>query len=259
MSAALAQYVALGRRSILNTVRQPTAIVPSFLFPLIFLSISSAAFERSTALPGFPQVDSFLQFVIAATIVQSALFGSISAGAAMATDIEGGFFERLIASPVSRMSILIGRLAGSATIGFFQALLYFGLTILFGLTVEGGTLGILAIATVSGVISAGIGSIAVALAIKTGSAEAVQGSFPMLFAFLLLSSAFFPRTLMDGWFKTAATLNPLSHLIESLRSIVIEGFSISEYLTALGIAGAILVIGVILSSTLLRRRLGGRV
>ncbi len=73
MSAA-PQYLALSRRSIITTVRQPTSIIPSLIFPLFFMALSSAAFDRTTQLPGFPEVDSFMQFVIATTILQGTLF-----------------------------------------------------------------------------------------------------------------------------------------------------------------------------------------
>jgi ABC-2 type transport system permease protein len=251
------QYLALSRRSIVTTIRQPTSIIPSLIFPLFFMALSSAAFDRTTSLPGFPEVDSFMQFVISTTILQGTLFGSVAAGAALATDIEKGFFDRLVSSPVSRSSILIGRLAGAATVSFLQALLYFAITIAFGLEVEGGVIAILAIALVAGVVSAGTGSFAMAMGLRTGSAEAVQGSFPLLFVFLFLSSAFFPRNLMDGWFETVATINPLSHLIESNRSLVIDRFTLREFLTALGIATAVGVVGMALAKRQLRWRLSG--
>ncbi|MGH2757615.1 MAG: hypothetical protein ACRDI3_07485, partial [Actinomycetota bacterium] len=84
MSVAVAQYAALSRRSLVTSLRQPRAIIPPILFPLMFMALSSAAFDRTTSLPGFPQSESFLQFLICATIVQGALFASIAAGSDMA-------------------------------------------------------------------------------------------------------------------------------------------------------------------------------
>jgi ABC-2 type transport system permease protein len=253
--STIAHYAALSRRSITTTARQPTSIVPSTLFPLVFLAMSSAALNRSTQLPGFPEVDSFMQFVVGTTIVQGALFTSVAAGAAMGTDIEGGFFERLIASPVSRTSLLVGRVAGAATIGFLQAWLYFGVTSIFGLRVEGGLVGMFFVAIVAATVAAGFGSISVMLALRTGSTEAVQGSFPLLFVFLLVSSAFFPRDLMDGWFKWVATINPLSHMIEGVRGLIIDGAEVSYFLKAEGIAGAIFLLGLVAALQALRTRL----
>ncbi|HEX2295482.1 MAG TPA: ABC transporter permease [Actinomycetota bacterium] len=250
----LDQYVALSRRAVVTTFRQPTSILPAMTFPLLFMALSSAAFERSTNLPGFPPVESFLQFLIATSIVQGTLFGSVAAGTAMATDIENGFFERLIAAPSSRASILVGRVMGAAVLAFVQAWVFMGVGMLFGLTVESGVLGMLLIALSAGVLGAGVGAIAMSFALRTGSAEAVQGSFPLLFAGLFLSGAFFPRDLMDGWFKTVAGYNPFTYLIEGLRALVIEGLDAGELATAIGVAGAIFVAGMVLSSAALRRR-----
>ncbi|HEX2050583.1 MAG TPA: ABC transporter permease [Actinomycetota bacterium] len=255
MTAAAAQYAALSRRAIVNTVRQPTSIVPSLVFPLLFAALSSAALDRSTVLPGFPPVDSFLQFLISTTIVQGALFGAIAAGSDMATDIEGGFFERLVASPVARTSILVGRVMGSAMLGFCQAWLFIGVATVFGVDIEGGFVAMLMIAIVTSTVAAAIGAISVSFALRTGSVEAVQGSFPLLFVMLFVSSAFFPRDLMNGWFKTVADLNPLSHLIEGLRTQVIAGVDVGDWLVSLGVAAGLFAVGIAAASLALRRRL----
>lgn len=254
-STTMAHYGALSRRAIATTIRQPTSILPAMLFPLMFMALSSAAFERSTSLPGFPEVDSFLQFLVVTSIIQGSLFGSVAAGAAMATDIEGGFFERLIASPVSRPSILVGRVAGGALLGFVQAIFFFAIAYAFGMRSEGGILSLAMVAVTSAVVAAGMGSIATSFALRTGSAEAVQGSFPLMFAGLFLSSAFFPRELMDGWFQTVAGANPLSHLIEGLRYQVIAGIDFGEFLSSFAIAVALFAFGTVLAATALRGRL----
>jgi ABC-2 type transport system permease protein len=257
-SSTLGHYAALSRRSVMNIVRQPIAIIPSLTFPLLFLALNSSALARSIELPGFPPVESFLQFMITSTIIQGALFGSIAAGSDMANDIEGGFFDRLVATPVSRASILVGRLAGSFVLGLIQATFFFGVASLFGLNVAGGVLGMLGVALIGATVAAGVGAISVTIALRTGSAEAVQGSFPLIFVFMFLSSAFFPRTLMNGWFKSVATINPLSHMIESARYQVIYGWDAGQWLTGMSIAGAILVLGVVASSFALRARLADK-
>ncbi|HEV3471727.1 MAG TPA: ABC transporter permease [Actinomycetota bacterium] len=255
MSVAARQYGALSRRSFLTQIRQPRSFIPSLLFPLMFLALSSAAFDRTTELPGFPESDSFLQFLITTSIIQGVLFGAVAAGSEMAHDIEDGFFDRLIASPVSRSSILIGRISGSTAIGFLQAWLYFGIGHFFGLQVEGGLLGMLGVASVAGFFAAGVGSIATAFGIRTGSSEAVQGAFPLLFAMMFLSGAFFPRTLMHGWFKAVATANPLTHMIEGLRQQVIAGFEPTELWRAFVVASGFFVVGLLLALAALRGRL----
>ena len=255
MSAG-AQYLALSKRSLLNTIRQPIAIVPPLVFPLMFLALTSAALERSTELPGFPQVDSFVQFVIVTTITQGILFSSVGAGAGVARDIEDGFFERLIATPVSRLSLIVGRVSATALVGFLQAWLFLGIASLFGLRVESGFLGMLSITLCAGILAAGIGALTVSFGLRTGSTEAAQGIFPLVFSLLFVSSGFFPRNLMDGWFQSAASINPISHYLEGLRAQVIGDFQTGEFLMSLAIAIAIFVFGVTLSILALRRRLG---
>lgn len=249
------QLNALSKRALLRTIRQPAAIVPSLLFPLLFLAMSSAALDRSTTLPGFPPVDSFFQFLITTSIIQSALFGAVSAGADMARDIEEGFFERLIASPVARTSILVGRVMGGSALAFVATWMFLLIGLVFGLDVESGLVGMVLLAAVVSVVAAGIGSLSMAMALRTGSSEAVQGSFPLLFSLLLLSSAFFPRNLMSGWFKTVASLNPFSHLIEGLRVQVIEGLALADAAKSLGVALGLFVVGIGLASLALRGRL----
>ena len=255
MSNTLAHVGALSQRAILRTIRQPTSIVPAMLFPLLFMAMSSAAFERSIQLPGFPAVDSFLEFLIVTTIIQGSMFGAIAAGADMATDIEGGFFERLVASPVSRTSILVGRVASAFALGFVQAWLFFGVASLFGMRSDGGLVSMVLVAMCASILAAGVGSLSVSFALKTGSTEAVQGSFPMLFALMFLSSAFFPRDLMNGWFESVASANPLSHLIEGLRVQVIQGIDLGEFAVALSIALSIFVAATSLAFVALRARL----
>ncbi|HJR44800.1 MAG TPA: ABC transporter permease [Actinomycetota bacterium] len=258
MSAVAAHYAALSRRSITNTIRQPIAILPAFMFPLIFLALNSAALAESIRLPGFPPVDSFLQFMITTTIIQGGLFGAIAAGSDMARDIEGGFFDRLVATPVSRTSILVGRVAGATLLAFVQALVFFTIALPFGLEVEGGALGVLGVALISSTAGAGMGALSVAIGLKSGSTEVVQGSFPLIFVSFFLSSAFFPRELMEGWFKTAAGINPLSHMIESARHQVILGWDSSEFLSGWAIALVIFVVGIAVSLVALRSRLADK-
>jgi ABC-2 type transport system permease protein len=183
------------------------------------------------------------------------LFGAVGGGADMATDIEDGFFDRLLASPVSRSAILLGRLAGAAALAAFQCAVFVGVLVASGARIKGGPAGLIAIFVCGILLAVGSGGMALALALRTGSAEAVQASFPIFFVFQFLSSAFFPRTLMSGWFKSVATLNPLTWLIESLRNLVISGLTLLDVARPLLVALALCVLSISLSNLALRRRL----
>lgn len=258
MSLALRQTGALAWRSVVGTLRLPQAWFPSLFFPLVLMSIFTGSFAAAPGrVPGFPPVRGFLDYAVAGAVLQGVLIGGTTAGAAFATDIEGGFFDRLVASPVSRTAILTGRLAGGVVLALVQSLLFLGVAVAFGARVQGGIVGAAIVVLLSAVLAVAIGGLGVILALRTGSAEAVQGTFPMFFALLFFSSAFFPRETMDGWFKVVADVNPISHLVEAMRDQVITGVDWGAAAVGLAIVLALAAITVGGSAVLLRRRLGG--
>ena len=224
-------------------------------FPLFFAALNTAALGKSTNLPGFPKADSFLDFMLAATVVQGVLFGGIGAASEMAQDIENGFFERLVAAPTSRISILLGRLAGGAALGAVQSVVFLAIFAAFGAEVKAGLPGIFVLVLTGTLLSLSIGSIGAAMALRTGSVEAVQGAFPLVFISLFASSAFFPRQLMHGWFHAVATGNPFSWMIDGLRHLILVGWSGSDALAAVSVPIAITVVGMLVSLRQLARRL----
>ena len=156
-------------------------------------------------LPGFEGVDSLLQFLLPASITQSVLFGGLNAGSDTATDIQTGFFDRLLASPVARTSILVGRLMGASVTGAGQAVVFIVVYGIFG--VRGGrrrARRCSSLVVYAMVLALVIGGFAAMLALRTGSAEAVQNVFPLTFILLFISSAFFPTEAMSGVYQTIA-------------------------------------------------------
>ena len=105
---------ALARRALADAGRRPQFLAPLVVFPTLLLSVNVGGLSRTTDLPGFPEVHGFLDFQLAAAITQSLLLGGISTGIASALDIEGGFFDRLVAAPIPRAAIVLGRLAAAA-------------------------------------------------------------------------------------------------------------------------------------------------
>lgn len=250
--------LALSRRSILALARQPALVVPSLIFPLFFAALGSSSFSRAINIPGFPKVDSFLDFALAGSIVQGVLFGSITSATALATDIEDGFFDRLLATPTSRVSILVARLAGGMVYGAVQTAFFIAVLIPFGLSIKSGVAGVLVMVAGGALTALAIGALMSAMAIRTGSSEAVQGSFPLLFVLLFFSSTFFPRETMRGAYQAIADWNPLSYLAEGFRSLTIEPLSAGAVLQTLLIPAAITVVSVGLALATLRARLAAR-
>lgn len=251
----VAQTVAMSRRAILAVARQPSIVIPSLAFPLFFVALGTSSFSRAIDIPGFPEVDSFLDFALAGAIVQGILFGSTISATALATDIENGFFDRLLATPSSRTSILVGRLAGGMAYGGFQTIVFILLLLPFGLSVKSGPIGVLVMVVGGILVALAIGGLMSAMAIKTGSSEAVQGSFPLLFILLFFSSTFFPRETMQGFHRAIANVNPVSFLSEGFRTLTIESLDAVAVAEVLLIPFVMAVASLALSLRTLRSRL----
>jgi ABC-2 type transport system permease protein len=115
--------------------------------------------------------------------------------------------------------------------------------------------GIIAMTISGALIALAVGALMASVALKTGSSEAVQGTFPLLFILLFFSSAFFPRETMSGIYRTIAGLNPISHLVEGLRALSLEGFTASATARAILVPLAIAIFALLVAQTQLRARL----
>jgi ABC-2 type transport system permease protein len=251
----LAQGAELARRSILQTLRQPALVVTPILFPLILMAVNVGGLKAATNLPGFP-TDNYLDFAIAFPFIQGSLFASINAGSSLARDVETGFLKRLAMTPMQRAALLLGNLAGVMTVALLSAFVYLAAGFAAGLQVAAGVLGVIALIALGLLIALAFASLGALIGLRTGSGEAVQGVFPLFFVLVFLSASSLPRDLLEhGWFRTIATINPVSYLFEGLRSLVIFGWDGEALALGFGIAIAIAILGVFGASRALRTRL----
>ena len=232
---AAEQIWALSVRATIATFRNPANFIPGLFFPLVMAAVYASQFSQAIDLPTFPEVDSFLQFILPSAILQGIAFNAANAGSDMAIDIETGFFDRLISSPVARQSVLIGRVAGAASAAAVQAVFLMIVFLVFGAPVKSGIAGAIAIVIVSILLAVALSGFGLAVALRTGSSEATQAMFPLIFVAIFISSAFFPTELMRGWYQTAAELNPFSLIINPTRELVISGWSWSDFGQAVSI------------------------
>lgn len=255
MSPVWGQVWALARRSIVRTVRQPAAVVFPLIFPIMLLLVNSGGLDASTKLPGFP-TDSFLAFALAVPFIQGALFSTMNAGTDLAKDIQTGFLNRLSLTSMRGVALIAGQLAGVVVMGLVQAAFYVAVGLIVGVHFASGALGILVLFGFAAVISISFGALGAFLAFRTGSGEAIQGLFPLLFVFLFLSSMNTPRNLIGvDWFRVVATVNPVSYLIECVRSLIITGWNGEALLLGFGFAVLIGVVSIALASFALPERL----
>ena len=251
----VAQIAHLARRSVLRQIRQPAHVIPPLLFPLALMAVNAGGLDPATNLPGFP-TDSFLAFALAVPFVQGALFATLNGGADLARDIQTGFLNRLALTPMRGSALIAGHLAGVVVQGVFQAAVYLTVGLAVGTGLEAGVLGGVVLMLLAAIIALGFGALGTFVALRTGSGEATQATFPLFFVFLFISSMNMPRNLIEAdWFRIAATVNPVSYLIEGVRSLVITGWDGQALALAFGIASSFAVIAIALSAWALRVRL----
>jgi ABC-2 type transport system permease protein len=246
---------ALARRALKQTFRRPQFLAPIVVFPTLFLAANTGGAGRATRLEGFPKVHGFLDFQLPAAMLQSTLLVGVSAGIAIALDIEVGFIDRLLTAPIGRASFVLGRLAAATVLGVCSGIWFLTIGLVFGAHVAGGVVGVLVVLVLLGLAATAFGGLGAALAIKAGRASVVQGIFPIVFVILFLSSAFFPRALMKEPASTIAGWNPLSLIATAVRHPIIDGVSLHSIATGLAGIGIVAVIGWGLTAWALRSRL----
>ena len=231
----------LARRSLLQTLRQPAMVVPSIVFPLVLVAVASGGLDSATSLPGFPG-DSYLAFIIAVPFIQGPLFAMINAGSSLARDVENGFLKRLAMTPVQRAALLCGQLAGVIVVSLGAAMVYLVVAVVAGVTIASGAAGVVVLLALALLIAVAFAALGALVGLRSGSGEAVQGMFPLFFVLLFLSSMYLPRPLIEqDWFRTIATYNPVSYLIEAIRSLIVIGWDAQALALGFGLAAAIAV------------------
>jgi ABC-2 type transport system permease protein len=256
VNASLAgQLGVLARRSMLQTLRTPFQVFPIQFLPGMLLAVNSSGLASATKIPGFP-ADSYITFALAVAFMQGSIFALINAGTNVAGDLETGFFHRLALTPLRAPALLGGMLAGVAVVGVLQSIAYVLMGLVGGATFATGFPGVCVIVAIGTLAAVGFGALGLAIGLRTGSGETVQGVFPLFFVLLFLSSSNLPRDLIaTGWFKAVATVNPVSYLIEGIRALMIEGWEWGPVAGSFAVAAGVTLLGLVLSTLALRGRM----
>jgi ABC-2 type transport system permease protein len=255
VNASWPQVGAIARRSLVRTARQPASVIPPLIFPIALMAVNAGGLHSSVDLPGFP-TDSFLAFALAVPFIQGALFSTMNAGTDLARDIQTGFVNRLSLTALRDWALLTGQLAGVVALGVVQVLFYLSVGLAAGVEFESGPLGILVLVVYGALVALSFGALGAWLAFRTGSGESIQALFPVLFVFLFISSMNAPRNLIGvEWFRIAATLNPVSYMIECVRSLIITGWDWQALALGFGFVIVLGVVSLALASRALRMRM----
>jgi ABC-2 type transport system permease protein len=251
----LEQVGAIARRSVMRTFRQRALLVFPLVFPLILFAINGSSLSAARKIHGFPDV-SYRDFALAVPFIQGALFVAVTAGTDLARDIQSGFFDRLALTPLRGSALLAGQLGGAVVVACVQSVVYLLVGLATGVGIKSGVGGALVLLVLSILIAFGFAGLGALIALRFGSGEAVQGIFPLLFVTVFLSSSSLPRNaIKTDWFRDVATYNPVSYLIEGIRSLIITGWDGQALALGFGFALALSAITLGLAGVAMKNRL----
>jgi ABC-2 type transport system permease protein len=214
--------VALGKRSLREALRQPDALVMTMFIPLFFLVVNTgqAAKIFPSDSTGFLEGQGYGAFQLPITLLLAASFGMASVF--LVEEIEGGYFDKLRAIPIPRYSLVLGRLVAEAAKGVVLSTLIVVLALPFGITIASGVAGfvlLVGLTSLWGVVYAGFMQL---IALKARNAAAVNSGGLIFFPLLFLTPNFVPRDLLTEPMEFAATINPVTYLMEALRSLILD-------------------------------------
>ncbi|HEX2622427.1 MAG TPA: ABC transporter permease [Phototrophicaceae bacterium] len=237
----LLQITTMAWRTLITNLRVPAVILPPLIISIFFLLVYNASLSGAAAF--FLQGQSYLGFVLPLSIVSGALSGAGVAGQSLVRDIESGYFDKLMLTPVSRAALLLGPMLAGAVLLGLQAILVVFVAVLMGLQPVTGVGGIFAIVGFALLLGSGFAGFTIGIALRTGNAAATQSAGFLFFPLSFLTATFVPYDLLTGWIKTAAFYNPITYILDAMRTILNAGWQTDIILRGVG---SCLVMGVVL-------------
>ena len=221
--------ITIAGRALRALPRDLEAIVPPVFIALFFFVVNIATLQKLTErnIAGFD----FKAFMMATAILLGVT--GVSRAPSLVLDVQNGYFDRLLLTPVRRLAILVGHMLADVTIACALTVPIIVLGFVLGVRFEAGFLGVLMFILLAALWSLAFAGFGYAIALKTGNPAAVNTSFLLFFPFLFLTSSYVPRAQLNGWLDTVATWNPVTYLLEGLRSVTMRGWEWGQLAQAL--------------------------
>jgi ABC-2 type transport system permease protein len=217
-----AQVALLTWRALLVNLRVPAAIVPPLIIGVFFLLVNNAQLGGVADLLLGGQ--SYLNFILPLSVISAALSGAGVAGQTIVSDIERGYFDKLMLTPVNRWALLLGPMIAGGIVLVLQTITMLLVGLALGARPETGGLGLLAVLGFALLLGISFSGLPVGVALLTGSAAATGGASFLFFPLTFLTAAYVPLDRLDGWFRTATDLNPITYPLEAMRAILNTGW-----------------------------------
>jgi ABC-2 type transport system permease protein len=235
------QVLVLTQRSLRAVVSDPRMVVFSVLQPLIMLTLFSQIFSSIAKTPGFPEGVAYIDFLMPAILVNTAMQSALQAGVGLVTDMKNGVLARFRSLPIRLSSVLIARSLSDLVRSAVQLLIMIVFAVaIFGFAPAGGVLGVTAALALALVVGWGLGWVFLAIAAWLRNAELMQTvGFLAIFPLMFASSADVPITGLPGWLQAIASVNPLTHAVDAARGLALAQpvtGAVSAIVTSLAIA-----------------------
>ena len=250
------QIVLVTWRNLVTISRTPAALLPPLAISIFFLVIYDSTLGKAAGFIPNLGGNSYLGFILPLSIVSSSLSGAGIAAQNLVRDIESGYFDKLLLTPISRASLLIGPILAGAIILGLQASVVVGIGLIMGLNSATGIPGLLTLIGLAVLLGTGFAGFTVSAALGSGSAAATQGASFIFFPLTFLAPTFVPLDLLDGWLKTAAQFNPITYVLEAMRTLLNTGWNSSVVWQ--GVIACLILAGAMYALTLFALRVRTR-
>ena len=228
MNRLLTDTILLTRRALNESIRQPANDFGNAVIPLFFFVVTIGAVGE-VARSAFG-VDDYKGFQLPVAILQGAAGMAGGSGLGMTSDIQSGYFEKLLLTSTPRPAIVLGRMLSDSIKAMGLSVLIIAVAILLGAGFETGPIGALVLVAAAGLFAFVYSGIGMAIALKTGSPQAAQAGFLIFFPLLFLAPTFAPITVFAKWMEVVARLNPVTYILEGMRSLVTSGWDGADLL-----------------------------
>jgi ABC-2 type transport system permease protein len=248
----MTQAWVLGQRALREAWRTPEALLPTLFIPLFFLvvNVGQAARIFPSKSTAFLHGQGYGAFQLPSSLLLAASFGS--AALFLVEDIEGGYFDKVRATPIPRTAIVLGRLIAESVKGVLLATALVLLGLVFGITVASGVFGFVLLVVLAALWAVVFSGFMQLIALKTRSAAATNSAGLIFFPLLFLTPNFVPRNLLTRPMEIAATFNPVTYVMEALRSLILEDLVWSKIVPGFGVVAVLAALMLALSVRMIR-------
>jgi ABC-2 type transport system permease protein len=212
--------VAVGRRNVHNYFTNPAMIIPGLMFPLFFFTAFAGGLSRVDSVPGFDYEAGYTAFVYGFVLLQASAFGGIFTGFSIARDFESGFSRRLMLAAPRRSAIVAGYWVAALTRAAFNIVLITVIGLIAGLEIAGGGLDLVGLYTLALIVNAAAMLFGSGIAMRLRTMQAGPAMQVPMFLFLFLAPVWVPYDLLVGWVHAAATVNPITLVLEAGRGFI---------------------------------------